>query len=205
MVYYNSFEQGISKTLQQAIRRNGFADVAQKITFGDKESYEQMCERLSRRNGPRFCFIDSRDYMDMTLEQFKELETRFPGKAFIIICWQEGKQPRSVHGQNILYRVDVRVFVKDFVASVQSRFEGDEPYIIWREGAIKRGALKIEEVPPRPFLKQWMRRRQQRQPDWKRAGVRLSREALGTYKPFYMKKQLLECQSGSLGRKIWSA
>lgn len=82
-VYYNSYEQGISKSLQDALKRNKMEDVSGKVIFGNKETYSEMIDRLSKKNSPMVCFIDSRDYMNLTAAQWFRLIEKFPRKAFI--------------------------------------------------------------------------------------------------------------------------
>lgn len=60
-IYYNSFEEAISKSLQDAVKRNKLEEVAGQITFGNRESFQEMMQRLSRRNSAHVVFIDSRD------------------------------------------------------------------------------------------------------------------------------------------------
>ena len=59
-VYYNSFEQGICKTLQDAILRNDMMAVNGRVIFGDQEDFGEMMERLGGKNAPQVCIIDSR-------------------------------------------------------------------------------------------------------------------------------------------------
>lgn len=130
-VYYNSFEQGISKTLQDALRRNEMQDVAGRIIFGDKEELHEMHERLSIRNSPQVCVIDSRDYMNLTGQQYRDLIEAFPRKCFIILCWESAGKPKGEHAKAIEFMVDVKVHVRDFVAYPRCRFGGNQKYIIW--------------------------------------------------------------------------
>ncbi|MEY4904424.1 MAG: hypothetical protein RLZZ292_2239 [Bacteroidota bacterium] len=133
-VYYNSFEQGISKTLQDAIIRNDMADKKGKIVFGDKDSFEDMMLYLKKRNSPSIVFIDSRDYLNLTGEQFRTLMHAFPKKAFIVICWENNGRPKSEHGKAIEFMCDIKVFVHNFIAKPRSRFGGNEDYVIWDKG-----------------------------------------------------------------------
>lgn len=137
-VYYNSFEEGISKTLQDALVRENMMDVQGRVVFGDKESYDEMIARLKRRNSPRVCFIDSRDYMDLTTDQYKGLIKLFPNKCFIIICWSKNDKPRGEYGKSIEYMADIKVLVKNYIATPRSRFGGNADFVIWEEGAKKR-------------------------------------------------------------------
>jgi hypothetical protein len=131
-VYYNSYEQGISKTLQDALIRNSMEDVNGRVVFGDQESYVEMTERLSGKNSPMVCIIDSRDYINLTAEQFKRLIDRFPRKCFIIVCWESGGKPRGEYAKQIEFMCDVKIRVSDFIAYPRSRFGGNENFHIWK-------------------------------------------------------------------------
>jgi len=137
-VYYNSFEQKFSKSLRDAIIRNCMKEVTGKVIFADGESVAEMKRRLSKKNSPGAIVIDSRDYMNLTMEQFKELIEAFPAKCFIVICWSEGTKPKGDHAKAIEYMCDVKIFVKDFKANMRSRFGGNQPFVVWDKGGAKK-------------------------------------------------------------------
>jgi hypothetical protein len=130
-VYYNSFEQGISKSLQDAIKRNNLGEVSGKIIFGDKETHEEMVQRLRNKNSPSVVIIDSRDYLNLTTREYIELVELFPRKAFVIICWESGGKPKGEYAQAIEFMVDIKVHVRQFKAYPRCRFGGNVPFVIW--------------------------------------------------------------------------
>lgn len=130
-VYYNSFEQGISKTLQDALIRNQMQEVAGRVVFGDKESVEEMHERLSIKGSPMIVIIDSRDYLNLTGQQYCDLVEAFPRKTFIILCWESAGKPKGEHAKAIEFMVDIKIHVRDFIAYPRSRFGGNNKFIIW--------------------------------------------------------------------------
>lgn len=130
-VYYNSFEEGVSKTLQNALKRNNMQEVAGKVVFGDRESYGDMMKRLGKRNSPHFIFIDSRDYMELTHGQYKKMRDQFPRKSFVVISWSKNGKPYGEHAKKIQYMVDIKVNVRQFKAYPRCRFGGNEPFVIW--------------------------------------------------------------------------
>lgn len=142
-VYYNSFEQGICKTLQDALRRNDMMSVAGKVIFGDQETFEEMLERLSNKNAPQVVIIDSRDYLNLTTAQFKRLIDEHPRKSFIIVCWEAGGKPRGEYAKQIAYMCDIKIHVKDFVAHPRSRFGGNQKFIIWNRKPAAGEQLKM--------------------------------------------------------------
>lgn len=144
-VYYNTFEQGISKSMQDALIRNNMDDVKGRIIFGDKETVKEMHDRLSGKNSPQVCFIDSRDYINMTSFQFKELIEHFPRKAFVVICWEKNQKPKGEYAKDIEFMCDVKVRVVQFKAYMRSRFGGNETFVIWNKTAKAGDQLKIAD------------------------------------------------------------
>lgn len=134
-VYYNSFEEGISCTLQEAVTRNELIDVNGKIIFGNKESIDEMIDRLSKKNSACVVILDSRDYMNMTTEQYKKLVSRFPKKAFVTLCWESGGKPKSQYAKDIKYMCDIKVRVFQFKAYPRCRYGGNETFLIWNKQA----------------------------------------------------------------------
>jgi hypothetical protein len=141
-VYYNSFEQGISKTLQDALKRNKMHEVKGKIFFGDKEDFDMMMERLGGKNAPQIIFIDSRDYLGLTHQQYKLMVKAHPRKAFIIICWESCGKPKGEHAKAIEFMADIKVAVREFVAFPRSRFGGNQKFVIW-DRKIKNGQQSL--------------------------------------------------------------
>ena len=129
-VYYNSYEQGISESLQTALIRNNMQEVTGKVMFA-RETYTEMMERLAKPRGPQVVVIDSRDYIGLTDEQYRRMRRSFPRKAFIIICWEQAGKPKGQYAKAIEYMVDIKVHVSAFRAYPRSRFGGCKPYTIW--------------------------------------------------------------------------
>jgi hypothetical protein len=131
---YNSFEQGFSKSLQDAFRRQSMIDVKGQVLIAHKEPYLQMVERLKKKKSPQIIIIDSIQYIRLTYDQWKELRNLFPRKVFIMIAHSKGDEPEGFHAQKIEYDVDIKVLVKGYQAWPKSRFGGNEPFMIWEEG-----------------------------------------------------------------------
>jgi hypothetical protein len=142
-VYYNSFEQGISKTLQDALRRNNMQDVVGKVIFGDKETFEEMMQRLGGKNAPQIVIIDSRDYLNLTGAQYKTLTEAHPRKAFVIICWESAGKPKGEHAKAIEYMCDIKCYVRNFIMEPRSRYGGNEKFVIWDRKQGSGSQLKL--------------------------------------------------------------
>ncbi len=122
-VYYNSHEEGISKTLQNAMQACNMLEVAGKVMILHKESVEDLEQRLEASGSPRFVVLDSADYMKLTEDQYKKLIHKFPNKSFIIISWSDTKdEPLSAHAKRIAKRVDIVVTIKNYTVYAKSRF-----------------------------------------------------------------------------------
>ncbi|MEO0626655.1 MAG: hypothetical protein AAFY91_06680 [Bacteroidota bacterium] len=154
-VYFDSFEQGISQSLKDAFIRNDMHEVAGNLVIGDKDSFEDLYYRMGARNSPKFCIIDSLDYMDLTADQYRQLVERYPHKSFIIISWSAGRKPKTQAAKDILYMVDIKIRVYEYKAFVASRFGGCEPYVIWPEywerkaqQAEEKAASQTDKKPP---------------------------------------------------------
>lgn len=133
-VYYNSLEQGVSRTFQLALRRNNFEDVKGNFVMADGHSFTEMMDYLGKRNAPQVVLIDSIDYMNLSLDQYQQLRSKHPRKVIILISWAKGTKPKTTSANAMLYSVDVKIYVKNFKAIVSGRYEGTEDYVIWEAG-----------------------------------------------------------------------
>jgi nucleoside-triphosphatase THEP1 len=128
--YINSHEEGRSKTLQEAFRRNDMQHVSGKVMLLHKEPFDTMMQRLAKKASPRFLVIDSLDYMELTDKQFKTLIDRFPRKSFIFLCWADTKDhPLLDSAKMIKKRVDITVLIKNRTCYPTSRFGGNTPFV----------------------------------------------------------------------------
>jgi hypothetical protein len=133
-VFYNSMEEGDSKTMQQAMQRVGMADCKPgKFLLGDRIHYPMLIARLSRPNSGDIVVIDSRDYINMTTDQYKKMVARFPKKSFIIVCWEQSGKPLGKYAKDIEYMVDMVTRVHDHVAVTNGRFGAGLIHDIWPE------------------------------------------------------------------------
>lgn len=142
-IYFNSIEQGEGLSLQQASERLGLTEVkATEISIGNKHSYSQMVKTLEK-NRANFVIIDSIDYMGLTADQYRELRSQFPNKAFIMISWEGyGKKPQTQAGKDIRYMSDIKCRVDSGVAITESRFGETKPFVILPEKAKEHPKFK---------------------------------------------------------------
>ena len=132
-VHYNSLEERMRLSFLHALEQSNMASVGSKISFSS-DDYETMKARLSKKRGPKVVFIDSLQYLRITVSQYAELKQLFPHILFIFISHAKGDLPKGTVADAIRYDCDVKVLVKDFSAHVRSRFGGNKPFTIWEEG-----------------------------------------------------------------------
>jgi hypothetical protein len=126
-VSFNSTEQVRTSGFKKAIIRNKMHEVVGKFVLcsRDQKDFDVWFKKLQRPNSGRVIVLDSMDYMNLTFDQFKQLNDRFPNKAIIMICWHDNQVAKKIE-----YLMDALVEVKDFKAHCISREGGGKPFII---------------------------------------------------------------------------
>ncbi len=136
-VAFDSIEEGISKSLRDAIEREEMIKAQGRFLILDKEPIADLEERLRRRKSPSVVIIDSIQYTGLNKLSAKELVDRHPSKLFIFTSHASGKYPEGRTANAIRYHSNVKIRVEGFRAFVQSRYGGDKEkyYEIYKEGA----------------------------------------------------------------------
>jgi hypothetical protein len=147
-VLYVALEEGFEATTQMnALRQLNAADHSGKIEFADHEmTYIELCDKLSKKKSPRFIIIDSVQYWNISYEMYKALKERFKNKSFIFISHAKGKIPDGNTADKIRYDAGIKVHIQGFVAEVKSRYGGNNPYVIWEEGAKRYWGKQYKKV-----------------------------------------------------------
>ncbi len=145
-VAYNSLEEGLSMSMQRAIADVGFSDPIVKRHFQllDKESVEDLIERLQKQRSPQVVIIDSLQYTGLSYTTYKQLRDRFRHKLFIFISHGEGHEPKGNVAKSIRYDAFVKIYIEGYKAVTQSRFGGGKDYIIWEKGAASHWGLPMQ-------------------------------------------------------------
>lgn len=138
-VAYDSLEEGLSKSMQNAILDVGMKDTARRFVLLDKENIADLIERLQRRKSPDIIVIDSVQYTGMTYNDYKKLRDEFPRKLFILISHADGKEPAGRVAKSIRYDAFVKIRIVGYKAFPISRYGGGEAYTIWEKGATDYG------------------------------------------------------------------
>lgn len=135
-VLYNSMEEGVRKSMREAIVRNHMQEVGKRFHLVN-ESIEDLKLRLDRRRQAEIIFIDSLQYSDLNKAEYKKLKADFPNKLFILVSHAEGKQPKGRFADFVRYDCDIKIRVEGYKAFCMSRLSNNtnSEYIIWHLGA----------------------------------------------------------------------
>ncbi len=153
-VLYVSLEEGTEATMLMTVMRNfNLEEHSGKIEFADHEmTYRELCKKLDKKKSPKVIVIDSLQYWGITYEQYKQLKERYKKKIFLFISHANGKNPDGKVANRIRYDVPVKVRVEGFVAFPEvSRFGGNNPFVIWPEGAQKYWGKEFKKKTERKF------------------------------------------------------
>ncbi len=134
-VIYNSLEEGLSMSIQNAFNRAGITkqDNVQLV----QESMKDLAARLRRKKSPNVVFIDSVRYTRMRWNDYQKFCDQFPNKILIWVAHARGKEPKGTLAEDIRYDASVKIYTEGYRAFVTSRFStgGESSMDIWTEGA----------------------------------------------------------------------
>lgn len=136
-VYYNSYEEGLSLSMREAYARVEMNQLKASKVIMIREEYEEMVERLKRPASPKFVFVDSVQFIEMTVPQYKELKKLFPQKVFVFVSHMEGHSLQGSTAKKIEKDADILMHVDHFRMFATGRYGGGEPYTINEERANK--------------------------------------------------------------------
>lgn len=147
-VLYVSLEEGFEASMFTNVSRHLSEEAhSGKVEFADHEmSYDKLVDKLAKKKSPKFIIIDSLQYWNIDYTQYKALKERFPRKAFIFISHASGKLPDGKTADKIRYDAGIKVHVDKYVAFVKSRYGGNQPYVIWEDGARAAWGKKYAEA-----------------------------------------------------------
>ncbi|WP_407479916.1 hypothetical protein [Elizabethkingia anophelis] len=137
-VVYNSLELGDSLALEAILDKAG---ITNEVLISNRETIEQLSERLRQHKSPEIVIIDSLQYFrdengnGINYKKYIEFTQEFSNKTLIFISHGKGKNPLGSLAESVKFDADCKVFVKGFKAFVTSRYGGGEPITIWEDGA----------------------------------------------------------------------
>ena len=141
-VAYNSMEEGCSLSMRTAFMRHNLQDVSRRFHLLDREPYDDIMDRLSKRKSPDILIIDSIQYFNIDRERYKAMVNTFRDKLFILISHAENKQPSGALASSIRYDANVKIYVSGYVAIPAGRDVGGAKFTIWQAGADSFNPLK---------------------------------------------------------------
>lgn len=128
-VAYNSLEQGLSPSMQQAWDRAGLEEVGSRIMLLDREPWEELLERLDKRHSPNVVFIDSVLYMEeIPVRDILALRTRYPKKLFVIIGQEQYGDAKGAKQLRIKHDADIKIRCVGGVAMCETRYSTTDGY-----------------------------------------------------------------------------
>lgn len=140
-VAYNTLEQGLSLSFQNAWLRCGMPDVGNGICVLNKESVKDLRLRLSKRKSPSIIIIDSLTCLPgFSRKDYVELLSDFPDKLFIFLAHESKGCPNPPIAETVLRLSEVKMHVVGYRVCFTSRYavpergEGGEDFIIWEKG-----------------------------------------------------------------------
>ncbi|MFK5951248.1 MAG: hypothetical protein QM500_21030, partial [Methylococcales bacterium] len=128
-VAYNSVEEGLSATIQEAYIRYDLQEVAGRFLLLDKETPEEIIFRLQKHKSPQIVVIDTIQYWDLRFSDYKKIKALFPKKLFIYVSHMEGKQPAGSTARKIWRDANVAWIVEGFKGFPTGRYGGGEPVV----------------------------------------------------------------------------
>nr|DAY11527.1 MAG TPA: AAA domain protein [Caudoviricetes sp.] len=137
-VAYNSLELGDSLALAKIMDEAG---VKNEIIIYDRETIEQVTERMKKHKSPDVLIIDSLQYFrdnagnGMTYKKYIEFTQELSHKTLVFISHGKGKNPVGRLAESVKFDADCKVFVKGFRAFITSRYGGGDPIDVWEQGA----------------------------------------------------------------------
>lgn len=133
-VAYDSLEEGVSESLRKALSETYMQEVNKQIIILDRESIDNLFDRLEKSKSPDIICIDSLQYTGMGYNDYKVMKERFPHKLFIFISHAEGQHPEGRVAKKVRFDSNIKIYVQNYRADAVSRYGGGAPYIVWKEG-----------------------------------------------------------------------
>jgi len=134
-VGYDSLEEGLSKTIREAVLGCAMQDVSRNFLLLNKESIPELKARMQIKKSPDVLIIASLQYSGLKYADYKVLRDAFPRKTFIFISHADGRLPKGSVANDIRYDASVKVYVEGYKAFPNSRYGGGKEYVIWPKGA----------------------------------------------------------------------
>jgi hypothetical protein len=155
-VAYNSLEESTGYSMQRALIRHKMYEVDKQLIVIDRESIEELSERLRRQRAPDFVIIDSFQYSGLNYASYKALKEAHPDKLLIFVSHADGLYPDGRAARKVAYDADVKILVQGFRAFCKGRFiaKPGAYFTVWADGAKtywgEQEADESQEAPESP-------------------------------------------------------
>lgn len=125
-VLYVSAEEGISKSIQDTLKRAGVTPDARRLNMIEYISIEDLEERISKRKAPRIVFLDNCTIYSDELKKrdLLELLARHPEKLFVFVAHEERNLPYTALAKLIKKLAKVIVNVRGLTCMISGRVPG---------------------------------------------------------------------------------
>lgn len=134
-VMYIDLEEGKRKTMKRAMGMVGIKEVARRFYFYSNLTFDEIREKMANRKSPRIVFINSYQYLRLTIKQYQKFKAEFPNHLIIFISHAEGKNPAGKAADFVRFDADVKVWCEGYRFFFVSRYGGGEPFDVWPEKA----------------------------------------------------------------------
>lgn len=137
-VGYNSLEEGVSLSMQNAIQRYGLAEQNRRVVFFDCMKMADLSEKLKKPRQPKFVIIDSFQYTQMNYRDYIKFKEEHRDKLLIFVSHASGSMPSGRSAVSVMYDASLKIWVQGHRAHSKGRFIGPKGYFtVWDEGARK--------------------------------------------------------------------
>ena len=134
-VAYNSIEEGVSRSIQLAMKRVKMIEAGGRVVLLDKEGIEELTARLDKHKSPEVIVIDSVQFAELTFAEYKMLKERYPNKLFIYVSHVDGRVPEGRVAKRIWRDANIAFRVEGFKAFPIGRYGGGTPVVVSEERA----------------------------------------------------------------------
>jgi hypothetical protein len=135
-VLFDSLEEGQAQTIRNAYQRVAMVDVKKNVLLVS-DGYNDLIERLHRRNSPNIVVIDSFQHLQIDYKQYIVLKETFPKKIFIFVSHSDGNLPAGRPAKSVMFDASLKIYVEGYRAFSKGRYIGEKGYMnIWNQGAI---------------------------------------------------------------------
>ncbi|KAA6339736.1 hypothetical protein EZS27_012334 [termite gut metagenome] len=135
-ILYDSFEEGYSLAMQDALRRFGMGAVSRRMKIVDGMPIDELSEMLSARCAPAAVVIDSFQHAQLTYPQFIAFTEKHPNMLLIFTSHADGRKPEGSAAQKARSTSSMRIYVEGYRAfSLGNRESRKGYYDVWEQQA----------------------------------------------------------------------